>query len=619
MLALHCFLPWSLPVFAIMVLLGAGGAQFAIYSHGPPPAEERRDSLVGLFVVLFCLAAATCWARGLFYAPSNKLDPIHGDDLIYHHWEDYFDHTAFTMQLLSDVHLRQYGDMEISDWPTPLYHYGSYLPVATLAAFCDLRAYDAVVALWTPLATFLCGLGAFVVAAYFGRRIAGGWAVVALMTIPDAGHYGLRSAYLSYHWLQQIGSGGLYGCACGSMAVVLLCEARRSRSLAALFLAGAFAAGTFFFKAQIFVVLGPLLLCWFLLCYPPGAIWWRLVIFVAVLAIGYALVMLNNIYNPEVPIGPDRKYFEAYCRYIASESRPGRLTDYVAQGADVVGWPAFYAAAIAMVLIGSVGVLVVALPVLTIWAWWVKKLHALDLMPWLALAVYVGFLVGLEDNKIRLISWELIHRPFVWCYFLLMVWCAGKFVMLLNADRWCPWWLQYAILTVAGLALLASPWHMGRHVQEGIVSWRLGWCDVQIKKGYVDCALYINRNSDRRDIVQDSRYDGVLCLVSQSERRCYLGRPTLMEMAKHKPTSAEVVRRHALMESVKNMTTVEELRQFAEETHIRWFVLHPENFPGDGEDPNQHYHWPAKILDKPAFESQGFAVYDFTKCLAPMP
>ena len=49
---------------------------------------------------------------------------------------------------------------------------------------------------------------------------------------------------------------------------------------------------------------------------------------------------------------------------------------------------------------------------------------------------------------------------------------------------------------------------------------------------------------------------------------------------------------------------ISDLQRSVRETGIRWYVAHP-------DDPNG---WPAEFRDQPAFESNGYRVYDMQRC-----
>ena len=81
--------------------------------------------------------------------------------------------------------------------------------------------------------------------------------MVAAVLLPDASYYWLANAFLRPHWLLQVGCGGLYGVTTATLSVVLLQQWSRHRSWRALLGAGACGMATFWFKAQIFIVLMP--------------------------------------------------------------------------------------------------------------------------------------------------------------------------------------------------------------------------------------------------------------------------------------------------------------------------------------------------------------------------
>jgi hypothetical protein len=601
LLVLHSLLPGSLRWHTASLFVLSVVGQLVIYRHQPPAREGRGGALLGLIVVLFSLAAATCWARGLL----RPMREVNGQ-VEFHHWQDYFDHTAFTSQFLGRDHLWRAGNKEVGGTPTPLYHYGSYLFPAALASFSRLDTYDVVVAFWTPLGTFLLGLAACVLAASLGGRAAGAWAALTLLALPDASYYGLRNGWFRFHWLVQVHPNALYGIASAALALLLLLEARRSRSRAALALTAAFAAATFFFKAQIFIVVVPLLVAWFVLCYPTCSVAWRILLLQAVAVLALGGIVLSNKLHLGPPVEANREYFEWYVRYAATETQPGALRRIVENGAAPVRRSRYYLAGTTLVMFSSFGALLAAVPSLGLWAWWKKKLHAADLAPWLALVVYGGFLVGLNDSALWVNPWEIIHRPVMWAYFVVMVWCAGKLCALLHGTRLGGWTADPKVIGAAGLLLLPLPWHMGRTVQHGKTVWGPVCCDLRFPRGLVECGRHVARTGSRADLVQDSQYDGHLVFGSLAERRSYLARPEMWRRVRDQALPPEIDHRRALVERLKAATTAEEVRRFADESGVRWFLLHPDD----------RVPWPNDFLDRPAFAADGFALYDLSQVRA---
>jgi hypothetical protein len=518
----------------------------------------------------------------------------------FHHWLDYFDHTAFTSQFLAREHLGRYGNFEIAGLPTPLYHYGSYLFTAGLASFASMPAYQAVACFWTPFGTFLSGLAAYALATAFGGRPAGLCALIALLVLPDASYYGFKDPWFRYHWLQQIGSAGMYGVACLALAFLFLLEARRTRFWLLLAAGLAFTAATFFFKAQLFVVAVPLVIAWLILCYPRFSVAWRILLLQAVIVLAVGGIVVANKLQLGPRLGPDRVYFEVYAKYATAEGEKGVLRETVEKGAAAVGRSRYYLKATTLVVLSTFGGLLAGLPLLGAWAWWRRKLQAVDLVPWIALALYVVFLVGLKDNFAGVHMYELIHRPFVWPYFVLMVWCAGTFCVLLGETKLGRLLLKPKIIAVGGIIVLFLPWHMGRNVQQGKMSWRNVCYDLRFPVGMVRCARFVAEHGSRADLVQDSQCDDHLVFGSLAERRSYLARPELWKESQNAKLRAEIERRRPLLEQLKSVTTRKALQEMAAQTGIRWYLAHPKD----------RLSWPRDFLAAPAFCWDGFAVYD---------
>jgi hypothetical protein len=600
MLAMHSLLPGSLRWHTTVLFILCAAGQWISHRGEAPLQENRASAWLSLFVVVFSLAAATCWARGLLH-PQRLAD----GQVQFNHWQDHFDHTAFTTQLLARQHLWRFGNKELSNAPTPLYHYASYLFPAALASFSRLSSYNVTVALWTPLGTFLMGLAAYVLAATFAGRTAGVCAAVALLALPDASYYGLHNAWFRYHWLQQIAAAGMYGVAGSALALVFLLEAKRTRSSRALFAAGLAAAVTFFLKAQIFAVLIPFLVVWFILCYPRFAVAWRLLILAALVAVTVGGIAVSNRLHVGPHIGSDPVYFEEYCKGTATEIKWEALRSMVDQAA-AASRLRFYITATTMIVLSTFGALVAVVPLLGLWAWWTRKLHAADLAPWLVMLVYVVFLVGLNDRVVGVNSAELIHRPFVWAYFIVLTWCAGKGWLLLRQTRprrWTAWVLKPQVICAVSVILLVLPWHMGRNAQEGQLKWRSLASDLRFPEGLVECSRFIAHTGSRQDIVQDTQYDDHLVFGSLTERRSFLARPQIWKKSKDPAVPAEIEHRYALLERLKTLTAAAEIREVAARTGIRWYLVHPDD----------RLPWPAEILEHPAFRAGGFVVYDLTQ------
>jgi hypothetical protein len=58
------------------------------------------------------------------------------------------------------------------------------------------------------------------------------------------------------------------------------------------------------------------------------------------------------------------------------------------------------------------------------------------------------------------------------------------------------------------------------------------------------------------------------------------------------------------LQRLQQAANISDLQRSVRETGIRWYVAHP-------DDPNV---WPTEFRDQPAFESNGYRVYDLQRC-----
>jgi hypothetical protein len=585
-------LPGSLRLHALLV----AGAFVLLQGRvaGQKPREQGclTDGWVGLFVIGFALVAATFWARGLLRSVQGA-----GDEIVYRNWMDFFIHANLSARFLPRETVWSLGNYELHRSPAALYHYASYLFPATLAAFTGTGTYDAVLALWTPLGTFLTGLAAYCLTASWAGRGAGLCAAVALLVLPDPSSYGFRHPAFGYHWKQQIAPTMLYGLACAGLVLIFLWEGMRQRSGRVLLGAVGWTGALFLFNGKLFVQAAPLLFGWFLLCYPRVRVTGRLLLLAAVAGLGLLAIWCKNRLHIGPHLGPDWSYFENYTHTLAELALPGAFRVVL----ETPNRPVIYAlCALSLICLATLGVWLLAYPVLIACAAVRRRLHSVDLLPGLACAVYAFFIVGLRDDVVGHNWFELLWAPFGWPYFVALTWCVGKGYVLLRDLPPARSFLRRPVIALLGVVLLVIPFRLGSTVQEGRTVWRLTCCNLHFPRGQVDCARFIRAASARLDLVQDGQCDPHLLVGGLTERRAFLARP--FEWSKNaKLGLAETVqRKQEALGRLRQASTKDELRQAALDCGIRWYLAHPDEALG----------WPEGVRRAPVFRSGGFCVYD---------
>ena len=202
----------------------------------------------GSLSVVISLVAATLWAQ-------DSLKPLAfiGSDVIVTHWPDSFFHTrhitAFAGQGLGVPIQGTHAAGE----PASFYHYASYMLPAALSAFTGTAAYSVFGSFMLPVGIFLTGLAAYGLGKSFWGEGAGSAATIVLLLLPDAAQQGGHNHFYSYHWLQQVNPGQLFGVAVLSIAWVYMFDACKTGRVASLCASFFFAALCVIYKAQFFV------------------------------------------------------------------------------------------------------------------------------------------------------------------------------------------------------------------------------------------------------------------------------------------------------------------------------------------------------------------------------
>jgi hypothetical protein len=231
----------------------------------------------------------------------------------------------------------------------------------------------------------------------------------------------------------------------------------------------------------------------------------------------------------------------------------------------------------------------------------VKIWQASETISVATVAILLLMTFGLSDNTIFGNRDELIHRPFVWAYWLVGSLAAGRlFSMAAGRRAQLPTWT----VAVSILALMLVPVWYGSGLERGKGSGPDVYSSIRVDRGLVDCAHYIRGQPPTDAVVQDSRLDELLILGGLGERRSFASRLKVWVRASKAFRESPYQEQLRRLQSLQQATNVPDLQRNVRDTGIRWYVVHP----GDS------YPWPTEFRDRPVFESNGYKVYDMQRC-----
>ncbi|HEX5244353.1 MAG TPA: hypothetical protein VFW23_13905 [Tepidisphaeraceae bacterium] len=586
-------LPISLRVADVIVLL------LGIVAYAMAPKAERRQpaqspAWLALGVVVLILCAGTLWTQDL-----RPYSMSQGEQIIVKPWADIFLHAQSTSQLHDDISIVRLGNPDLVGKRVGIYHFASYMLPASIEAWSNhLSAMDCVAAFWIPFGFVIMGFGAFVLASEWWGDVAGIAAMAAVLLIPDAPTYGIPLSWFSYYWLIAISAGLAYGIAGAALALVLIYAAIELDRMWLLACGFILLLSTVLLKAHVTIVALPLAIAWVLMFKKAWSRRRRL----SAAAIVGVCAILGAFALDKLQIGPNLfprhpfagvHYLSDVTEWTASgawrhlsQSHPHGISRlpivvFVAVAAPLGGWAVF---SIVLLLI--------------IWAR--RRLHRLDWMPILALAVYAACLTLLPPDQSRARD-ELWHRPFVWLYFIVAVWCVGRAADLIEKRSARTSSRAGGIAVLIAAILLIVPLQKGKSIQHAWTRFA-GSFDTSLNKGFLDCADYIRAHSRQTDVAQAQVSTIFPLLSAYSERRCYLGlSPDWWRRYNHlSPLWNESLRRNQIVQHLPKVSSEQELQKIARETGIRWYIARPEEVLA----------WPSQRADKPAFTSHGYRLYE---------
>jgi hypothetical protein len=584
------FLPLSLWVLLIVLLVAVASIPRFLPRH-------RRDPLsaLGLLSVIVSLVAATGWSQDLLFPTTS----VNGT-VIFKPWSDFFIHATFVARSLGAETLFQVGNYEWKGFPAIFYHYGSYSIPICLAKVGSLPAYATVVGFWAPLGSFLTGLGSYALGRVFWSQAAGLAALVATFLLPDLCLLNVAHPTYGYFWLQHAAPGGLYGVVVAGIALMLIAQGVRGGRR--IWIASGVVTGVLvvFFKIQIFAAAFPLLVSFAIVGWPPRKKRQWLILGGCV-AVGVALLPLANRFY----VGPNVQFDLSgsvwYWQVLAKLANGTPVESWYRVFNDVHPFPTHLPQAIGLLMINALGIFAVIAPLVWLFVAWRKMWQASEGVSLAAVAILMLMTFGMGGTGTSDNAHEFIHRPFVWAYWLVGSLAMGRLFSILAARR-PQLWTRAAV--VSAIILTLVPLCYGSGLQRG--KWTVGnvRSNIHVDRDLIDCARYIRNQPPVDAVVQDSQLDKFLVLGGLSDRPSFAAR--VDEWTRQSKAFRESGYREQLgkLQKLRQAANVSDLQQSVRETGIRWYVAQP-------GDPNI---WPAEFRDQPAFESNGYRVYDMQRC-----
>lgn len=554
--------------------------------------SSDKDNFPSFLSLVLILVATSFWAQ-------SSINPIIsvGETTIFRPWVDYFFHARQINAFASSHGFNTIDNMVLSGMGSPFYHYASYIIPAELCTFTQTVAYYSFCSFHVPLGFLLSGLAAFVLIKYFWGPWAGFAACVSLFLIPDPSQMGLNNHWLSYHWLQQIAATGLYGVALMSMAWIFMFDGCRNGRLSSVFMSFVLAFFSLNFKFHIFFANAFIIWMYPTLFYNKCSHKTKMLWFVFSLSCYIIIVKLSQQITSIPLIKLDGSAAGKYTSLVISQFDSSRLVNFfsvkiltIYPMLNDILWYCFMGFMMFVNTFGIFGLIYFIL------FWLLRKTVDLDILmfPLIIIITYLVMSIGLAyDTHGVAMPEELLHRPFVWAYFIVAAWVGGAVYFYFRNKQIQINKIQIACIFIIILGLFLIPIKWGSDVQRGS-KWGDAYINTAVPTGLVKASEFIREQKGKCDVIQDSQNDTKGIVTALSERQSYL-----MQYFTQRNLLPEQQSRIESLSILKNMTTTKDIKEYFTGKNIRCYILHPEDTVS----------WPKDFLNNYVFESYKYKVY----------
>jgi hypothetical protein len=541
-----------------------------------------------IFLIISPLAI-TAWSQDLL----RPIEIINGIGVI-RAWPDIYFHLAQINAFASSLGGATISDVQMAGATAHFYHIASYLLPATIVSFTGISSLEAYSSFYVPLGLLLSSSAAYsLINSIFGK-----WPALvsslALLLLPDAFQQAFGNPFLSYHWLQQIAPAGLYGVAVSSVGFMFLFESCRVQNFKYIFIGFFFIGISTLFKAQIFVATSFVALIYPFLFLEKIKKFPKFIILLILIASFFVVVKISQT-MPSVPkLLLNGSGFSDFSSIILGLQFNGFIRDLVfpilsSTGINQILKIIFFIIMLSVCTFGMFIFIYLALlnklkQSIKPYAW---------LFPLMVLVVYLIMATSLamDDHNIGTPE-ELLHRPFVWAYFVILIWSIAGGYSLIFGDSPPSLALSQGAFIFITICLIGIPLKFGHKIST-FNAWGINYQELPLCQ--VKTANFIKHNSNKFEVVLDSNNDSKFLMSSLSERAIFV-----MDSGGHrKPIGVQS--RLNLVSTLNKSEGLNEVRALMRDNSIKWYVINP------GAD----IKWQSSANEFRVFECGGYSIYKF--------
>jgi hypothetical protein len=603
---LFLFTPFG--IATIVLIIGGGG--LVILLLVPGIAKDNREP-AGYIPDFLCLLlggiAATLWCTDMLGAVASD-----GQNTVFPIFTDGFFHVRVVSSFAQAHGVTTLSDMRMSGHRIPIYHFAAYATPAALSFLTNSSAYMTFVSFLVPFGILLTGLAAFSLAGFVWGTWPGVGAALAVVLLPDAYQQGFGNKFLSYHFFQQAAPGGLYGIACVVIAWIFILDACKTGRFTSILFGYFTLILSLAYKAHFFVANAFLLMIYPCIFFPGVRARWRVISAVALVSLFCFVANLSQRVHSVPTLRLDGTGTLPYAKELVRVSDPGFFKSLF-QGFFAFPWESkalLNFCFVCFLMLSTFGLWTAALVLVSFLS--KTKIGAAALFfPFFVIVNYVVMSVGLApDTRGIARPEELLHRPFVWAYFVVAAWVGAALYTLLFGNG-PPERMSVRVMgAIFVLFSFSVPLTFARNIQtlpsvEGLESYKTF---NSVPSALVQACLYIRKQSKIDDLIQDSENDPMFVVTALVERQSFAAGYELQDKGWRRRIWSPLLpsglrERFDELAACKKIVDETTLTQFMQKHRISWYIL----------EPTSDVAWPASFLEKAVFYRDGYRVFHFPR------
>jgi hypothetical protein len=588
MLVLSFLSPFGLTIDWCALLLGVGGLWVRTGWHRRGKILLVKENAETIFLIISS-ASITAWTQDLL----RPIEIIDGVGVI-RAWPDIYYHLSQIRVFATSAGVSSISDVIAAGTPAHIYHIASYLLPATLTSFTKVTTLEAYSSLYLPMGVLLTAMSAYALI----NTIFGKWPAlfssIGLLVLPDAFQQGFDNPFLSYHWMQQIGPAGLYGVAGAAIAFMFLFQSCRTNSIKFLFLAYIFSCVTLLYKAQIFVAISFPMLIFPALFFENITKTRRIGAALVLATLYFYIVNLSQSLTTIPTLRLDGSSFSEYVSIIFGLQLNGLVKTLVTPALSTIGiiGPLKIITFIGMLVFCTFGVYIIFITSLLMYLKHCFR-PLVWLFPLITIAIYLIMATCLAADEHHVGSREeLLHRPFIWAYFVVLTWTVAGSYHLFFGNQLPSSLLLKAIFFITTICLLLVPLKFGHGIST-IKEFGMNFQEVPLCQ--LKAANFIKNSGNKSEIIQDSSNDPRFLLSALSERSMFV----IDAGGYRAPT--DIQSRLKLVSSLRSLSDINQVKLIMKNNLITWYV----------GNPGSELKWGLAAKELKVFECDGYSIYKF--------